>query len=320
MIPADFTIEMADWSNPDDHDACCTVREQVFVVEQRVPREDEEDEFDARSRHVLARDLQGKPIGTGRMTADAVIGRMAVLKGWRGRQVGAAILGTLIQQARALAYSAVELHAQIQAVPFYEKYGFATYGEEFVECAIRHFHMRMELTPQPAPERPAPPPRPEVRSVAIESREQALTEVLRLIGDARRELCIYTRDLDPALFDNEQALEALKHLAITGRGASIRILVQEPQLPAQRGHRLIGLAQRLTSAFAFRTPVQDEDLQYAPAFLINDTRGFYFRTLGNRYEGEVINYAPGRHAQLQEYFNQVWERSEPSDELRQLAL
>jgi predicted GNAT family N-acyltransferase len=320
MIPADFTIEMADWSNPSDHDACYSVREQVFVVEQNVPREEEEDEHDARSRHVLARDLQGNPIGTGRLTSDAIIGRMAILKEWRGKQVGAAILDTLIQQARALAYPAVELNAQTQAVPFYEKYGFATYGDEFIECAIKHFHMRKELTLPAVPERPVPPPRPEVRTVAIESREQALTETLRLIADARRELCIYSRDLDPALFDSEQALEALKHLAITGRGASIRILVQEPQQPAQRGHRLIALAQRLTSVFAFRTPVQDEDLQYPSAFLLNDTRGFYFRTLGNRFEGEVVNYAPGRHAQLQEYFNQVWERSEASDELRQLAL
>ena len=84
MIPADFTIEMADWSNPSDHDACYGVREQVFVVEQNVPREEEEDEHDARSRHVLARDLQGNPIGTGRLTQDAVIGRMAILKEWRG--------------------------------------------------------------------------------------------------------------------------------------------------------------------------------------------------------------------------------------------
>lgn len=320
MIPDDFSVELADWSNQRDRDACLAVRDQVFVVEQAVAREDDQDEFDAGARHVLVRDLQGNPIGTGRLTAQAVIGRLAVLKQWRGKQVGAAILNTLVEKARSLAYPAVELHAQSDAVQFYEKFGFATYGEEFVECGIKHWHMRRELPPSAAPERPGPPPRPEVRIVAIESREQALTETLRLIADARREVCIYTRDLDPALFDTEQGLDALKRLAISGRGASIRILVQEPQQPAQRGHRLIGLAQRLTSAFALRVPVQDEDLQYPSAFLLNDARGFYFRTLGNRYEGEVVNYAPGRHAQLQEYFNQVWERSEPSDELRQLEL
>ena len=320
MIPDDFTIEMADWSNPAERDACRSVREQVFVLEQKVPREDEEDEFDAGARHALARDSAGNPIGTGRLAANTMIGRMAVLPDWRGKEVGATLLSTLLDTARALHYTAVELHAQAGAVGFYEKFGFAAYGEPFEECAIRHFHMRLELAPQAAPVRAPPPPRPELRIVGIESRDQAHTETLQLIAAARREVCIYTRDLDPSLFDTEPMLDALKHLAIAGRGASVRVIVQEPRLPAQRGHRLIALAQRLTSVFAFRTPVQEQDLQYPSAFVLNDVRGYYFRTLGNRFEGEAVNYAPGKHAQYQELFDQVWERSEPSDELRQLSL
>ena len=319
MIPNDFTVTIADWSNEADRDACKAVREQVFIVEQQVPREDEWDGFDERSRHVLARDAQGNPIGTGRLTTDAMIGRMAVLADWRGRQVGAVMLDTLIEQARALAYPAIELHAQTKAVPFYEPFGFAMYGDEFEECAIKHVHMRLELAPLVPPQRPAPPPRPEVHSVAVDSREQALAETLALIGAARRDLYIYTRDLDPQLLDSEAALDALKRLAIGSR-ASIRILIQEPQQALRRGHRLIALARRLTSVFAMRTPVQDADLQYPSAFLLNDSYGFYFRTLGNRFEGEAINYAPGRHAQLLELFKQVWERSESSEELRQLEL
>ena len=319
-IPTGFTIEIADWTNPADRDACRAVRERVFIVEQQVPREDEEDEFDAGARHVLARDGEGRPIATGRLAGNAMIGRMAVLAEWRGKAVGSALLTTPIDTARALHYPAVELHAQSTAVPFYEKFGFATYGDEFEECAIRHFHMRLELAPVAGPERRKPGPRPEVRTVSIESREQALEETLALVAAARRELCIYTRDLDPILFDSESMLDALKRLVIGGRGASVRIIVQEPRVPSQRGHRLIALAQRLSSSFAFRTPQQEEDLQYPSAFVINDARGYYFRTLGNRFEGEVVNYAPGKHAQLQEFFDQVWERSEPSEELRQLSL
>jgi predicted GNAT family N-acyltransferase len=320
MIPTDFTIELADWANPADRDACRAVREQVFVVEQHVPREDEEDEFDATSRHVLARDASGQAIATGRLTNRAMIGRMAVLQDWRGKAVGAALLNTLLDTARALNYPAVELHAQTQALPFYEKFGFAAYGDEFEECAIKHFHMRMELVAPAAPERGKPVPRPDVRVTSVESREQALTETLQLIAAARREFCIYTRDLDAALFDSEPVLDALKRLALAGRGASIRVIVQEPRVPSQRGHRLIALAQRLPSAFAFRTPMQEEDLQYPSAFVLNDVRGYYFRTLGNRFEGEAVNYVPGKHAQLQELFDRVWERSEPSEELRQLSL
>jgi len=319
MIPNDFTVTVADWSIDADRDACKTVREQVFIVEQQVPREDEWDEFDERARHVLARDAQGNPIGTGRLTANAMIGRMAVVSGWRGKQVGAIMLDTLIEQARALAYPAIEMHAQTQAAAFYRQFGFAAQGDEFLECGISHVHMRLELAPLAAPPRAAPPPRPELRVVAVESREQALAETLALIGAARRDVYIYTRDLDPLLLDTEAVLDALRRLAI-GTRAGIRILVQEPQQPLRRGHRLIALARRLSSAFALRTPVQDSDLQYPSAFLLNDSAGFYFRTLGNRFEGEAVNYAPGRHAQLLEFFRQVWERSESSEELRQLEL
>ena len=320
MIPTDFTIATVDWNNEAEREACRAVREQVFIVEQNVPREDEWDDLDATSRHVLACDLVGNPIGTGRLTPERKIGRMAVLRDWRGRHVGEAILNCLIEQARALNYAAVEMHAQTHAVQFYEKFGFEKFGDEFEECAIKHFNMRRTVDPLAPPDRPAPPPRPQLRTVSVDSREQALEETLRLIGEAKRELCIYTRALDPDLYESEAALEALKRVAISGRGANIRILVQDARAVAARGHRLLPLAQRLTSVFSLRTPVQDDDLQYPSAFIINDARGYYFRVLGNRFEGEAANYAPGRHAQLQEYFNQVWERSEISEDLRQLAL
>lgn len=320
MIPTDFTVAPVDWNNESERDDCRAVREQVFIVEQAVPREDEWDSLDATSRHVLARDLAGNPIGTGRLTPERKIGRMAVLSDWRGKHVGEAIMNLLIEQARALGYRELQMHAQTHAVAFYEKFGFVKYGDEFVECDIKHFHMRRELEPAAAPARAPLPPRPEVRSVAVDSREQALAETLALIGAAKRELCIYTRAIDPDLFENDAALEALKRVAIAGRGASIRILVQDPRAVAARGHRLLPLAQRLTSVFALRTPVEDNDLQYPSAFIVNDTSGYYFRVLGNRFEGETVNYAPGRHAQLLEYFNQVWERSQTSEELRQLSL
>jgi predicted GNAT family N-acyltransferase len=363
MIPTDFSVAPIDWNNDAERDACRAVREQVFIVEQNVPREDEWDDLDAVSRHVLARDAAGNPVGTGRLVPARIaahggvaresgaiasdsakaspdprrtrrvedgqdgpastmgmIGRMAVLAEWRGKHVGEAIMNLLMEQARALGYRELELHAQTHAVPFYEKFGFAKYGDEFEECAIKHFNMRRELEPADAPERAPLPPRPGVRIVAVESREQALAETLSLIGAAKRELCIYTRALDPELFESEAVLEALKRVAISGRGASIRILVQDPRTVATRGHRLLPLAQRLTTAFETRTPVEENDLQYPSAFLINDVRGYYFRVLGNRFEGEAVNYAPGRHAQLLEYFNRVWERSEVSEDLRQLNL
>ena len=68
------------------------VRRAVFVEEQKVPEELEWDDADEHSHHVLAESDDGAPIGTGRLKLDCYIGRMAVVKEWRGRGVGAAIL------------------------------------------------------------------------------------------------------------------------------------------------------------------------------------------------------------------------------------
>lgn len=323
MIADSFTVEPIDWANERDRNACLAVREEVFVLEQRVPPEDERDELDASCVHVLARDSTGVPIATGRLVPPrsdepARIGRMAVLSDWRGKGVGAALLHLLVDRARTLGYSSVEMHAQSHAVPFYERYGFAVYGDEFFECDIAHINMRRELEPFAAPDRSAIA-RQAAAVRGVESREDAIAAALAVIVSARRELAIYTRDLDPALFGGAEALEALKTLSISGRGARIRILVQEPQIAALDGHRLIPLAQRLTSVFELRTPVED-DRQYAGAFVVSDALSYYFRALGSRFEGETSPRGPGRASQLQEYFDGVWERAALCDELRQLSL
>jgi predicted GNAT family N-acyltransferase len=318
MIRDDFRIEPADWTI--DYEALRAVRDPVFVDEQKVPIEDEIDAFDPLSKHVIARDADDRPIGTGRLSPERLIGRMAVVREWRGRGVGEALLAALLDQARALGYPAVELHAQSHAIAFYEKFGFEAYGEEFDECGILHRMMRIGLAPN-APRTFAPlPPKPEPRLLVADDRDQAIAAVAELLADARHEIAIYTRDLDPALLDVPRILDAIKRIALSGRRARVRILVQEPRKPLADGHRLIALAQRLPSLIELRTPQDETDRQYASAFLINDRRGYLFRTLASRNEGEGSTYAPGRHQQLREYFDQVWERSVPSEELRQLAI
>jgi predicted GNAT family N-acyltransferase len=318
VIPDSFRVEPADWST--DYEALRAVRDPVFIDEQKVPIEDEIDAFDPLSKHVIARDVGNRPIGTGRISPERVIGRMAVISEWRGRGVGEALLNALLDQARALGYPAVELHAQSHAIRFYEKFGFEAFGDEFDECGIMHRMMRIELAPL-SPRIAAPlPPKPEARVLVAEDRDQAVAAIAELLADAQNEIAVYTRDLDPALLDVTPILDAIKRIALSGRRARVRVLVQEPRKALADGHRLVALAQRLPSLIELRTPQDEQDRQYASAFLINDRRGYLFRTLASRNEGEGSTYAPGRHAQLREYFDQVWERSVPSEELRHLAI
>ncbi len=317
-IPDDYRIDAASWDA--DHDDLRAVREQVFVIEQAVPREDEIDALDPKSRHVLARDGAGRAIGTGRLAPTQAIGRVAVLAEWRGRGVGVAIMRVLVEQARALGYTWVDLHAQVQAIAFYAALGFVAEGERFMECGIEHQTMRLPIEP-PEPREFAPlAPIPQARTLAVDDREQALAAIDELLADTRYELALYTRDLDPALLDTAAALDGIKRIALSGRHARVRILLQDPRKAVADGHRLIALAQRLPSTIEIRTPVEEQDLQYPAAFLVNDRRGYLFRPLGNRSEGEGSTYAPGRHAQLLSLFDQIWERSTPSEELRQLSI
>ena len=323
-LPLDstFRVEPADWKTPADQADLRHVRTEVFIIGQNIPEAEEWDDLDPRSQHVVARDNDNRPIGTGRLTPEHKIGRMAVLDSWRGKHVGDAIMRALVERARQIGYPALELHAQSYAIPFYSRFGFEAYGEEFMECDIPHRMMRLVLEPAPAPYKPAArlDETPAPKLMPIENREQALAAVLELLALARRDICFYTRDLDPGLYENDAVLDALKRIGVSGRGASVRIVIQQPAIPARDGHRLINLARRLPSVFQFRTPDTEDDLHYPSAFLVTDRRSYYFRTLGSRYEGEAHTYAPGRQAQLLEYFNQVWERSTPSEELRQLSL
>lgn len=318
MIREDFHVEPASWET--DLADLRTVREQVFLIEQSIPAEEEWDALDEKSHHVLARDAQGRPIGTGRLTPEHMIGRMAVLAAWRGKGVGKAIMHVLLEQARGLRYPLIELHAQSHALRFYEKFGFEPYGDEFNECGIAHRHMRLSLdATSGGRELPPLAAKPEEHILLADNGEQALAAVAMLLADARHDIAIYTRDLDAALFDVAATLEAIKRIALSGRGAQVRILVHDARKPLVDGHRLIGLAQRLSRTIAIRTPVDERDLQYPGAFLLNDRSGYFVRVLGSRLEGEGSTYAPGRHAQLCEFFDQVWERSVPSEELRPLG-
>ena len=142
MAEHQVACSLADW--PSDHRAIESVRRRVFVEEQEIPEKDEWDGEDAGSIHVLAR-LNRDPVGTGRLNPAGKIGRIAVYAGLRGRGVGTQILLRLLEEARRQGIREPYLHAQVQAVPFYEKFGFSREGDEFDEAGIPHVRMSLVL-------------------------------------------------------------------------------------------------------------------------------------------------------------------------------
>ena len=143
MNPA-FHLVTTRW--PDDSAALGAIRRSVFIEEQQVPEALEWDGQDAVCQHVLVTDDRGHPVGTGRMKVDGHIGRMAVLQEYRGQGIGSAILAALLDLARQQKCHRVYLHAQVEAISFYEKQGFTVNSEEFMDAGILHRSMVMRFS------------------------------------------------------------------------------------------------------------------------------------------------------------------------------
>src|SRR5262245_3914781 len=143
-MAAAFTVRILAWR--DALALARPVRERVFIEEQAVPRDLEWDEWDEPSDHAIACDAAGNPVGTARLLPVGRIGRMAVLKEWRGRGVGAALLAAMLERARERAMKRALLHAQTHAAGFYRRFGFSERGEEFLEAGIPHVEMTLDLS------------------------------------------------------------------------------------------------------------------------------------------------------------------------------
>jgi len=121
---------------------------KTLVVGARVPEEIEMDADDSHAFHAIAI-LDGVAIGCGRMLEHGVgevkIGRMAVLREFRNKRVGAQILRFLIERARTRGFRKAILHAQLTAEGFYLREGFKPAGGVFDEAGIAHRLMERDL-------------------------------------------------------------------------------------------------------------------------------------------------------------------------------
>ncbi len=127
-------------------DKVYSIREEVFVVEQEVDRDEEFDEFEEVSTHFLIIDESGDPIGAARWrrTSNGIkMERFAVKKSWRGKGVGAALVAAVLDSIEKSEGTGqlLYMHAQLDAIPLYSKFGFEKKGEMFEECNILHYTM-----------------------------------------------------------------------------------------------------------------------------------------------------------------------------------
>lgn len=133
----------------DDIAACLALRHEVFVLEQGVPVEEEQDAHDRTDAiHLIARS-GSDVLGAARILLkgdSAKIGRVCVAESARGTGLGAALITACLQEAsRHDGINRAVLGAQLPALGFYEKLGFEAFGPVYDDAGIEHRDMARPL-------------------------------------------------------------------------------------------------------------------------------------------------------------------------------
>jgi len=123
------------------------IRTTVFIIEQECPPEDEWDEYDEVSRHLLAW-LESEAIGVARWRTSshndrvvAKLERFAILPLHRGQAYGRELIRQTMEDARRAGFEEQVVHAQAYLEDLYGDFGFVTEGETFMEAGIPHVKM-----------------------------------------------------------------------------------------------------------------------------------------------------------------------------------
>lgn len=317
-----YLIKAASW--PADKALLKEVRSRVFIEEQQVPIELEWDEYDEDAMHWLAFDTEqqqspvpgqtvdhppAKPIGTCRMLSNGHIGRMAVLKQYRGQGIGRMLLDAAINQAKNLQLFEVYLHAQTHAITFYQTAGFITHGGVFLDANIEHSAMKLQLA--------------ERRLLGVHGGKFAVPDyansALELISQAKRHLRILSFDLDHNTFNTAAMAQAISQLARHSRYTQVRILVADPAPLIKREHRLLTLHRRLSSNILLRKS-NAAPHEFKENLIIADQLGLICQSIrepesawGNYNNKPITNNYIAQ-------FDDLWERGSEDKNFRQLGI
>lgn len=143
------TIEIREISGEAELEEIYRIRNDVFVLEQRLTPNARSDPDDKRSLHYIAR-LDGQAVGTGRLTIvgpEGQIAWVAVEKDHRGKGIGWRIMEIMIERGEREGLDYIILNAQTHALSFYRRLGFEAVGQEFRMGGIPHRVMIRTLRP-----------------------------------------------------------------------------------------------------------------------------------------------------------------------------
>lgn len=155
--------------------------------------------------------------------------------------------------------------------------------------------------------------------IEISGAEQNRQLALELARQARHEILIASYDLDTRIYSNQDFIDTLSTFVRTHRYAHVHILVWNKEPAVKHGHRLIELAQRLSSRIKIHEP-DPVHAEFIESYMVVDGIAYFRRPQADCMEGVACFHAPIIARDLKDHFHTMWERSTPSSEFRRLGI
>ena len=156
-------------------------------------------------------------------------------------------------------------------------------------------------------------------TLQLKTREENAAAALELTRQCRLKLAIFSHELEPVIYDRPEYIEALKRLTLGSSHVEIRILVTEPRLIVQRGHRLPDLALKLSSYIQILRPGAAHRT-FDQALLLADEAGYLLRTNKDEFSARLDFNNRRESRRLLEIFDEMWGKAGSDPNLRRMRL
>lgn len=300
------------------------IRQKVFIEEQGVSTEEEWDDADTNSEttHLLVsyqeQGSEKKMIaGTARVLKSGKIGRVAILKEYRNKGIGAQLVRTATIIALTQ-FNKAHLDAQIASLNFYTKLNYCAKGEVFLDANIEHKYMffendysnRKTLFLSLFNDQVIRPNRIELY----------IFHCCNLIPITQRSIDILSKNLDKTLYSNEKIVEHISHFSRNNRNSKVRVLIEAPLNKISHYHSLITLAKRLSSKIEFKRLEKNHELK-GQSYILFDLQHLVYFNDEDSMNGFINYNAKAEVKHYKEEFEYLWnKRSNIDNDFRILSI
>lgn len=146
-----------------------------------------------------------------------------------------------------------------------------------------------------------------------------LSRLVEMTQAARMQISVLSQTLDRGIYGNEDFLAHLQSFLLQHDRARLRVLIRTPETTMRSGHRLVELGRRISSRVEFRE-LLPERRAIEREYIIVDERSLLLRESPQELDARYYASAPLLAREQLREFENLWQESPPSAELRSLRI